>query len=70
MRIRVVESETGTLHGDHIVDRRAGEQFVAAIVDEEFDAILLDHGVIGIGLPDEAHFVLITRASAGIDHDP
>src|SRR5208283_1709655 len=70
LRVRIVESEAGSLHGDDIVDGGAGKQLMAAVVDEDLDPAALDHGVVGTALADEAHFVLISGAASRLHHNP
>src|SRR6266702_3918152 len=69
LRVRIFEGEARSLQGDHEVDRRAREVFVALVVDEDAHAVALDHGVIGIDLVDETQHVFVTGAAARLDHD-
>ncbi len=50
----VVEGEARALQRHHEIDRRAGEVFMALIVDEHLDAVALDHGVVRLSLVGQA----------------
>src|SRR6266567_2163046 len=69
LRVWIFEGEARSLQGDHEVDRRAREVFVALVVDEDAHAVALDHGVVGVDLIDETQHVFITGTAARLDHD-
>src|SRR6266568_7804943 len=69
LRVWIFEGEARSLQGDHEVDRRAREVFVALVVDEDAHAVALDHGVVGVDLVDETQHVFVTGASPSLDDD-
>src|SRR6266545_1685143 len=67
--VRILEREPRSFEGNHEIYGGARQELVAFHVDEHLHAIAFDHSVVGLGVADETHHVLVAGAAAGLDHD-
>src|SRR5687768_9389705 len=69
-RVRILEGESGALHGRHVVDRDAVQVLGGERVHEDPEAALVQHEVVLGGLVLDEQAVAEAAAAARLDADP
>src|SRR6185437_13625946 len=69
-RIRILERESGALHGRDVVDRDAVQVLGRERVDEDLEALLLDDHIVFGGLLLDEQAIAEAAAAAGLNAHP